>query len=289
MSTILYGLGDGSVGVGAVRSGRDLGPDRSIAVGAEPADMALSPGGRLLAVVDGTARLVLVDLSTGNTSTRSCARCTEVAWISDDEVVSRGSREFEVLRHDIAHGEPVRELSLPPRTPLSGVSPDGELVAYPRGVSDQHAQQVVLSRREGGSTWPLDATTTESGSSITEIDWSPDASHLGYVVASPVDDAIGGSDYALHVVRVDGAHPRRVTDLGRCVCAQHPPPSFAWSPDGTAVAAVVGDSAEDRDSFRLVTVDLEPLTSGGPVRPGSQPREVASHVASPVTWGMTAP
>jgi hypothetical protein len=288
VSTVYYDPERGDGGIGAVRSGQDLGSEHGLDVAVEPDDMAVSPDGSSLAVVTEEDGLTLVDLGTGRSASRYCSRCFEVAWLSSSEVATRGfaaDGTVQTLRHDVSGGEPSRELQVPEGTPMSGLSPGGDLAASVRPVPGTDSYRLVITPRAGGVPAALVSTTTPPDGFITDVAWSPDASRIGYVVSSPARDAVGGERYHLHTVLPDGSYPSVVADLGRCACSEDRPPSFAWSPDGGSVVAVVGDSARGRDSFRVVTIDMEELAATAPARRHALQREVASDAGSPVAWG----
>jgi dipeptidyl aminopeptidase/acylaminoacyl peptidase len=290
VSTIFYGTGSGSAGVGVVDASEGAASRRGLDVDVEPADMAVSPDGSTLAVVDGNEGLRLLDLRTEDAASRYCSRCFEITWLSNAEVATRGlapDGTVQTLRHDVSGGEPSWAFRVPEGTPLSGLSPEGDLAASDRAVGGADAYRLVITPGDGGTPVALVSTTTSPGESITDIAWSPDAARIGYVVRSPVRDRIGGDRYLLFTVLPDGSYPSKVADLGRCVCSQDHAPSFVWSPDGTEVAAVVGDSAGGRDRFRVVTLDMDEVAATAPSRRDQLLREVAPDGGSPLAWGLT--
>jgi hypothetical protein len=290
-STIFYTPDVGS-GIGSVRDGEDLGSGHGLDVDVEPADMAVSADGSILALVAEDDGLTLVDLASGRSAHRRCSRCFQVAWLPDGDVATLGiapGGTVQALRHDVRGGEPSRVLRLPDGVPLSGFAPRGDLTVAIGPVGGSNADRLVLTRGAGGDPTPLDSTETEPGEYITDVVWSPDASMIGYVVSSPARDRIGGRRYHLHTVLPDGSLHAEVADLGRCACTRDRPPTFAWSSDGGSVVAVLGDSVRGQDLFQVVTLDLAEVAATPRARRDDLFQAVASDAGSPVAWASTPP
>ena len=64
----------------------------------------------------------------------------------------------------------------------------------------------------------------------------PDRGVRGDVEAPRPPTTYPPSTYVLRVVPVDGHEATSVADLGACFCTVGPVPSFAWAPDGSALA-----------------------------------------------------
>lgn len=94
--------------------------------------------------------------------------------------------------------------------------------------------------------------------------WSPDGQTIAFMEMRPLDfEELGmrPEQIVLSLVGRDGSGWRDLADLGSCICVRGPSPSFAWAPDGSALAATRITTRRDNlvdvrsDGLHLIPLD----------------------------------
>jgi WD40 repeat protein len=109
-------------------------------------------------------------------------------------------------------------------------SPDGDRLA----VAGWNGVQLI----DVDETTPDTLVKKQGANYYRHVAWSPDGRAVAFVEMSTIQSGEGfrPSTYTLRVVSVDAHDATSVADLGACYCAGGPVPSFAWAPDGSALA-----------------------------------------------------
>lgn len=159
-----------------------------------------------------------------------------------------------------ADGTDLRQLTSGPGVETApAFSPDGRSIAYRvwQGGNDS----LVVMDAGGGNPRTL-ATNGSTGNYCVrgEIAWSPDGSSLIFPVSSTCD-----LRFDLFIVAADGSRPATKL-LAEGTDSLHP----AWSPDGTQIAIVGGDTG---GGVELYLVDAGP---GGALSGGLTARRIAT-------------
>jgi Tol biopolymer transport system component len=141
-------------------------------------------------------------------------------------------------------------------------SPEGDRLA----VAGWNGVQVI----DIDETIPDTLVAQDGFNYYRHVAWSPDGQSVAFVEMSPIQSTSAAypSTYVLRVVPVDSHDPTSVADLGDCLCSGGPVPSFAWAPDGSALAytRVAGPAHDARpDGVHLIRPDgtgYEKLSDG---------------------------
>jgi Tol biopolymer transport system component/DNA-binding winged helix-turn-helix (wHTH) protein len=120
----------------------------------------------------------------------------------------------------------------------AAISPDGETIAY-SGGTDVLTRQIYLRSLAGGEPVKL---TDEPGDHVSST-WSPDGTHLAYVVVTP------GGPCRIVIAAVRGGASRQV---GRCITDERS--QVIWSRTGDSLFFV--DRPRQDASDRIVRLDL---------------------------------
>lgn len=205
----------------------------------EPSD--LTPSADLSFTADGEEMVYqnleqkIVARNVATRETRVLGHCEEQAVcryaLSPDEQWLAQVAGSEVLLTQVG-GEDQRTFSELEDAADIAWSPEGDRLAVAgwNGVQvidvDDTIPDTLVAGRDDGTKYYL------------HVAWSPDGQTVAFVEMSnhQTADVVPPSTYVLRVVPVDGHEATSVADLGACFCTVGPVPSFAWAPDGSALA-----------------------------------------------------
>ncbi len=136
-------------------------------------------------------------------------------------------------------------------------SPDGRHIAFDE-LADVFTAESSLQVMDADGTHPRQLVPKQDGDSYV-ADWSPDSKRVLYSLADP-----GGEHMprGLWTVRIDGRGKRRLAMPAGAGAA-------TWSPDGSTIVFVTGDTAEDSSVYLF---DVRTGRSRLLVRNGDSPR-----------------
>ena len=138
-------------------------------------------------------------------------------------------------------------------------SPDGGQIAFVRGLRPMLSRIMVVDPDDPATTRPLVEPTDRTADA--DPAWSPDGEQLAFVRAVVGDPGSAPGSYRLVVVDRDGSRPRTILER------TEPIGSPSWSPNGTAIAVVLGDPSEVSGELAVVDVsDGSVRTVTAPVR-----------------------
>lgn len=229
-----------------------------------------------------------------------------LAFTADGSELLYSNRDQRIEAIDVATGE-IRVVEPCPSSTTCSLSPDGRWLAQPgddgillREVGGERTKLLETAGiRAEHVAWSADGKTlalasfsgiysmSTSGTALRPlvefagarpvpglVQWSPDGRTLAFVEARPLvrdQHGLRAERFVLRLVGPDGDGPRDLQELGTCYCVRHPGPSFAWAPDGTAIAAAPvttrrGHVADVRsDGVHLITLDgRSQRIAGGP-------------------------
>ncbi len=150
-------------------------------------------------------------------------------------------------------------------------SPDGTELAFVSDRAEAGKKQLYVIPLAGGEARRL---TSEKGG-VADPRWSPDGATLGYLVTAAEsdeqeqrkkerDDAIVASELfkrqRLWLVSRDGNAARPISPADRHVWF------YAWSPDGTQIAAITSPTPEFNEMFGGVRLTVYPVAPEGTAR-----------------------
>jgi Tol biopolymer transport system component len=198
-------------------------------------DVAFSADGSELLYNNGSQRIEAIDVETGEvrvvgpcSSDASCptALSPDGRWVAQPEPDEDGIS----LREVGGEGE---ELLATPGLDVYQLdwSPDGETLVFSdlTGIFTMSVTGSALRR----------VVEFEDARPVSP-QWSPDGRSIAFMEMRSVDfEQVGmrPERIVLSLVERDGSGRRDLADLGTCICVRGPSPSFAWAPDGTAIAA----------------------------------------------------
>jgi dipeptidyl aminopeptidase/acylaminoacyl peptidase len=198
----------------------------------------------------------------------------QIAFTADGSELVYNNRSQRIEAIDVETGEVrvVGPCSSDASCPTA-LSPDGRWVAQPEPDEDGISLREVGGEGEellatpGLDVYQLDwspdgetlvfsdltgiFTMSVTGSALRRVvefedarpvspQWSPDGRSIAFMEMRSVDfEQVGmrPERIVLSLVERDGSGRRDLADLGTCICVRGPSPSFAWAPDGTAIAA----------------------------------------------------
>jgi Tol biopolymer transport system component len=126
------------------------------------------------------------------------------------------------------------------------VSPDGGVVAFVRGLSGSHAEEIVLFDATHGRTSGL----LEWPAAVSSIAWSPKGQQLAFVADKKTGSYPGTSLFLVDILS------RKVEDLtpeARWVWVTSRP---SWSPQGERIAFETRLETPDGETQKIMIVDL---------------------------------
>jgi dipeptidyl aminopeptidase/acylaminoacyl peptidase len=183
-----------------------------------------------------------------------------VAYVVGDAALEVGAPapESRIWLVPVDGGEP-RQATFGPGSDVQPCwSPDGTRLAFRSDRAERGVWQVYLLGGLGEAR-----QLTECPGGVSEIAWSPDGSRLAAVVQDARPERAEGVDHILYedeprfdrlwLIDVATGEARRLTTGAQQVW------EFCWSPDGTALAAIVSDQPHRWAWYRsrLCRIDVE--------------------------------
>jgi hypothetical protein len=198
--------------------------------------MQFSPDGRTFYYSDEQGQVASWDLATATKT--ALAPCPEGGClngsISPDGSTGLFAGAGKVVLVDLASGA-TRSQTLPVSGGVPVWSPDGQRLALTNSAG------LWTVGVDGSDPTLLHESSASSSVPASSVAWSPDGSRIAFVDVTPASEGDATQQYTVMTVRADGTQSVRVHDAGCCAGDEVPPPSVAWSPDGTELAVATSD------------------------------------------------